>query len=150
MSERSESKGGDIMIFESVNIIAIIGGGIASMIIGFVWYGPLFGKYWANLQGWSEADMKAKQSKSMGKSYAIMFVGALVLSAVLGMFAKTIGALTIADGALVGVTAWLGFALPLLLSPVLWEGKSYRLYALNAGYNLVQFVAIGLIVTLWG
>src|SRR5258708_6649139 len=138
------------MMFESVSIVAIIGSGIASMIIGYVWYGPLFGKMWAQLQGWSMEDMKAKQSKDMMKSYGIMFVGSLVLAAVLGMFARTVGALTLSDGALVGFFAWLGFAAPLLLSSVLWEGKSYRLYVLNAGYNLVQFVIIGAIVTLWG
>ena len=138
------------MIFESVSIIAIIGSGIASMIIGYVWYGPLFGKMWAQLQGWSVADMKAKQSQGMAKSYSIMFVGSLVLAAVLGMFAKTVGAITLGDGIMVGFFAWLGFAAPLLLTSVLWEGKSYRLYALNAGYNLVQFIVLGAIVTLWG
>lgn len=137
-------------MFESVNIIAIIGSGIVSMIIGFVWYGPLFGKTWATLQGWSEADMKAKQSQGMAKAYGMMFVGSLVLAAVLGMFSKTLGAITLSDGVMLGFFAWLGFAAPLLLSSVLWEGRSWKLYALNAGYNLVQFVLLGAIVTLWG
>ena len=138
------------MIFESVSILAIIGSGIVSMIVGYVWYGPLFGKMWSQLQGWNADEMKAKQSQNMMKSYGMMFIGSLVLAAVLGMFARTVGALTITDGLMVGFWAWLGFALPLLLSSVLWEGKSWKLYALNAGYNLVQFALIGAIVTLWG
>ncbi|MCE9643611.1 MAG: DUF1761 domain-containing protein [Candidatus Andersenbacteria bacterium] len=138
------------MMFESVSILAIVGSGIVSMILGYIWYGPLFGKIWSELQGWSADQMKAKQSQSMMKSYGMMFVGSLVLAAVLGMFARTVGALTITDGLMVGFWAWLGFALPLLLSSVLWEGKSWKLYALNAGYNLVQFAIIGAIVTLWG
>jgi hypothetical protein len=138
------------MMFESVSIIAIIGSGIVSMLIGYVWYGPLFGKMWAQLQGWSVEDMKARQSQSMAKSYAMMFIGSLVLATVLGMFARTVGALTLSDGAMVGFVAWLGFALPLLLTSVLWEGKSWKLYGLNAGYYLVQFVVLGTIVTLWG
>ncbi|HSX25238.1 MAG TPA: DUF1761 domain-containing protein, partial [Candidatus Andersenbacteria bacterium] len=71
-------------------------------------------------------------------------------AAVLGMFAKTMGAISLSDGVMIGFFAWLGFAAPLLLGSVLWEGKSYKLYTLNAGYNLVQFVIIGAIVTLWG
>ncbi|MEO6077312.1 MAG: DUF1761 domain-containing protein [Candidatus Andersenbacteria bacterium] len=138
------------MMFESVSIIAIIGGGIVSMIIGYVWYGPLFGKRWAQLQGWSMEDMRAKQSQNMAKSYGMMFVGSLVLATVLGMFARTVGALTLGDGAMLGLYAWLGFAAPLLLGTVLWEGKSWKLYGLNAGYYLVQFVVVGAIVTLWG
>lgn len=138
------------MMFESVSIMAIIGSGIVSMIIGYVWYGPLFGKMWAQLQGWSSSDMQMKQSQGMAKSYAMMFIGSLVLATVLGMFARTVGAITLTDGVMVGFWAWVGFALPLLLSSVLWEGKSWKLYALNAGYNVVQFVLLGAIVTLWG
>jgi len=137
-------------MFESVSIVAIIGSGISSMILGSAWYGPLFGKTWTTLEGWTEADIEQGKKQNMAKTYGIQFVGSLVFAAVLGMFARTIGALTLTDGLVVGFWAWLGFALPLLLGSVLWNGKPWKLYALHAGYNLVQFALIGAIVTLWG
>ncbi len=138
------------MMFESVSILAIIGSAIVSMILGTVWYGPLFGKMWIALEGWSQADIEKGKKQNMTKTYAIQLVGSLVFATVLGMFARTVGALTLSDGLMVGFWAWLGFALPLLLGSVLWNGKPWKLYALHAGYNLVQFALIGAIVTLWG
>lgn len=137
-------------MLESVNIIAIILATLASIAIGFAWYGPLFGKVWAKEQGWSDSDMNKQKEKGMGASYGIMTVGSLVTSYILAQFTQLAGAVTAIDGASVGFWAWLGFAAPLLLSAVLWEGKSWRLYQINAGYQLVTMVVLGAIVAMWG
>ena len=51
-------EGGDYtMMLESSSIFSIILATIASIAIGFAWYGPLFGKAWAKEQGWSDMDM---------------------------------------------------------------------------------------------
>jgi Protein of unknown function (DUF1761) len=138
------------MTLEDVSIFPILLATISSIVIGFAWYGPLFGKRWAKEQGWSESDMEKQKSSSMGKSYAIMTVGTILTAYVLTQFVKIAGAVTLTDGATIGLLAWLGFALPLLLSSVLWEGKSWRLYQINAGYQLVAMVAMGAILAMWG
>ncbi len=33
-----------------LNILAILASGIASLVSGFIWYGPLFGKAWAGYE----------------------------------------------------------------------------------------------------
>ena len=35
------------------DILPILASGVASLLIGFVWYGPLFGKPWAAYTGWT-------------------------------------------------------------------------------------------------
>jgi hypothetical protein len=137
-------------MLESVNPIAVLLATVASIAIGFAWYGPLFGKVWAKEQGWSDADMNKQKEKGMGKSYGIMTVGSLLTAFILAQFAQLAGAVMAWDGATVGFWAWLGFAVPLLLGSVLWEGKSWRLYQINAGYQLVTMVVMGAIVAMWG
>ncbi len=145
-------EGGDThMMLENVSTLSILFAVIASIAIGFAWYGPLLGKAWAKEQGWSEADMEKKKSEGgMGKSYGIMTVGSILTAFVLGQFVQMAGAVNAWDGATVGFWAWLGFAVPLLLSSVLWEGKSWRLYQINAGYQLVTMAVMGAIVAMWG
>ena len=49
-------------LLEHVNWIAIVVCVVAAMALGFVWYGPLFGKLWLELMGWgnkNEAELKA-------------------------------------------------------------------------------------------
>lgn len=41
---------------------------------------------------------------------------------------------------------WLGFAVPLTSGSFLWEGKSWKLWALHAGYYLVSLLIMGAIL----
>mgnify|MGYP001090013640 CR=1 FL=1 len=41
----------DLSVFGRVNWIAVVLGGVFSMILGFLWYGPLFGKLWLRTIG---------------------------------------------------------------------------------------------------
>ncbi len=138
------------MIVESMNFLGVIAATVASIVIGFVWYGPLFGKAWAKEMGWSEADMEAKKKEgNMGKSYGMMTVGSLVSAYVLAQFIAGTASAGAWDGAMVGFWAWLGFAAPIMLSAVLWEGKSWKLYQLNVGYQLVTWLVMGAILGMW-
>lgn len=137
-----------------VNYIAILIAAVASMVIGFVWYGPLFGQMWIKGMGWSKADMKKAQAKGMMTQYSLMFVGSLVMAYVLAhalifaaTYTKTSG---ISAGLMVGLWNWLGFVAPVTLTSVLWEGKSWKMWLLNNGYYLVTLCAMGAILAFWG
>jgi len=47
-----------------LNYLAIIAAAIASMLIGWLWYGPLFGKQWMKLAGLKKSDMKKMKKKA--------------------------------------------------------------------------------------
>lgn len=136
-------------MLESVSLLSIFGATIASIAVGFVWYGPLFGKQWVALMGWTEETINIQRQKSMGKSYILMAIGSLITSFILANFVQVTGALSLIDGMSVAFWAWLGFAVPLLLNEVLWQSKPMKLYLINIGYQLVSFVLMGAIVAAW-
>ncbi len=138
------------MMLESVTWLAVGLATLASIAIGFAWYGPLFGRSWAKEQGWSEEDFNKQKAKGMGKSYAIMTGGSLLTAFILAQFVTLAGAVNAWDGATIGLWTWLGFAVPLLVNAVLWEGKSWKLYQINVGYHLVTLIVMGMIVAMWG
>ena len=140
------------MVEMTVNLVAVLASGIVSMVLGMLWYGPLFGKKWMQLSGIKEPS-KEEQGKIMGKMLPSMaggFVAALVMAYVLSMFVKFVGAATPLDGALVGFWAWLGFIATVTMSSVLWEGKPVQLYVLNNGHELVHFLLVGAIIAAMG
>ena len=136
-----------------VNWLAVLVSGIVSMILGFLWYGPIFGKQWIGLMGWTDEQMQAAKAKGMTKSYVIMFVSALltpwVLSYIIAYSSNFTGMTGVSVGLSSGFWAWLGFIVPVSLGPVLWEGKSWKLWFLNVGYYLVLFLIIGAILATW-
>jgi hypothetical protein len=136
-----------------INYYAVLVVAIVNMILGFVWYGPLFGKTWASMMGYNEQTMSEAKAKGMTKTYAIMAIGALVMSYVLAhavVFAIAYTNITGVKGGLMGgFWNWLGFVAPVTLGTVLWDGKPWKLWAINAGYYLVVLLIGGMILATW-
>ena len=120
---------------------SIIVAAIAQMIIGYLWYGPLFGKIWMRL---SKAKMNSK--KSAIPSYVWMFVGSLVTAYILKIVLLVFPFASASGVTLTAVLLWLGFNVPVLLGSILWEGKSFKLYALNTLYYLVSYIVMAQIL----
>lgn len=136
-----------------INYLAVLVAAILNMVLGWLWYGPLFGKPWMAMMGFTPDKMAAAQKKGMGQSYALMFVGSLVMSWVLAhalIFASTYLMLSgIVAGLMGGFFNWLGFIAPVTLGSVLWEGKPWKLWVLNAGYYLVGLMLMGVVLAVW-
>jgi hypothetical protein len=137
----------------NINYWAVLAGAFASMIIGTLWYGPLFGKTWIRLSGFTKEQMGSAKKKGMANEYVMAFISSLLMSYVLANTivitnrylptSDVLGALAIA------LWAWLGFVFPVTLSNVLWGGKSIKLWALESSYYLVTLSVISIIIALW-
>ena len=135
-----------------INYLSVLGAAVASMILGFLWYGPLFGKEWARLMGFTTDKMDAAKKKGMGKSYAIMAVGSLLMSYALAhnlIFGSAYLQMSgIEAGIMAGFWNWLGFIAPVTVGVVLWEGKPWKLWCITAGYYLVTLLVMGMILAM--
>lgn len=131
-----------------VNYLALVLSSVASMIIGMIWYGPLFGEAWMKEMGFTKADMEKAKKKGMAGTMFTAFVSWLVLSYFAGYFIEMAGTAGDYMASLKVVGAiWLGFIATVSLGSVLWENKSVKLYILNNGYDVVTFAAITAILT---
>ena len=139
-----------------INYLAVLASGVAAMILGSLWYGPLFGKQWIALMGFDQqtvAEMQAKGMQAMWKNYALMFVGALIMAYVLAhglVFGNAyLGTGGISGGLQGAFWYWLGFIAPVTLGVILWDGKPWKLWFLNAGYYLALLLVMSVILALW-
>lgn len=132
-----------------INWLAVLAAGISTMVVGYVWYGPLFAKTWSALTGWTEEKVRALGSASMARQYGFTFVLALFMSFVMAHLLKAVGAQTAVDGALTGLIVGLGFVATSFGTVYLFERQSPKLYGINVGYQIVIMVVVALILTLW-
>ncbi len=134
----------------TVNYLAVLVAAAVQVVLGFLWYGPVFGKMWMGLMGMSPEKMnEAKAKGGMGKNYALMTLSTLVMAYVLAHFVFYTGATMFFNGIQTGFWIWLGFLATTMLGSVLWEGKSWKLYALNVSYYLVGLCLMGGILAMW-
>lgn len=132
-----------------INYWAVFVAAVAQMVLGSIWYGPLFGKKWQHLSGMHQADMEAAKRGGMGKLYFWAFVGALVMAYVVAHFVSYFDATTVSSALQLAFWAWLGFIATTTLGSVLWENKSKELYLINNGYNLIGLAIMTLVLALW-
>ncbi len=136
-----------------INYLAVAAAAIASMVIGFVWYGPLFGKTWMKLSGIAPEKIDPAKAPGMWKTYVLAFVGSYVMSYVLAhslVFAAAyFGMSGVSSGLMSGFWNWLGFIAPVTLAAVLWESKPWKLWVLTNGYYLVTLLVMGTILSVW-
>jgi hypothetical protein len=135
-----------------LNLLAVLVAAISTMIVGFVWYSPiLFAKPWMREMGY-DPDDKAKvqaMQKSAGLAYAGSFVASLVTAFVLALFLHWMRAHSLELGLSVGFHAWLGFVATVQLTGALFQKQSMKLFAINTGYQLVCYLAMGAILGAW-
>ncbi len=139
-----------------VNFLAVFVTAIIGFLIGWLWYGPFFGKVWMKAMNISKKDVEKSKQKGdkskkegMGKSMIIAFIMMLVSAYVLAIFVGLTSASTIMNGAFVGFLAWLGFYLATSVNGILWEGKSKNLFYINASHDLVRLIIMGAILAVW-
>lgn len=140
-----------IVLQFDINYLAVLAAGVASMVLGFLWYGPFFGKPWAREMGWAAMtpEQTAEMKRKAGASYAINFIFALVTAYVFAHVLIAFGSDSV-SAALVGAAwTWLGFMLPLHAGKKLWMGKSWTLVWIDSGYSLVNLGLAGVILQLW-
>ena len=131
-----------------MNYLAILVAAVVDMIVGMLWYGPLFGKQWMAMMGFTPESMK---SMKMTPKQAMLggFVTALVFAYVLAMFADVFGALGVSGALSLAFWVWLGFVATMQAGSFLWEGKPFRLFVFNAVESFVAILAMALVVVLW-
>jgi hypothetical protein len=136
-----------------INYWAVAACMVSSVIIGFAWYGPLFGKPWMKLSGISMPDKKPSFFVML-KPIVISLLGALLMSLILGhwlVFSAVVLGVTGIEGGLQGAFwLWLGLTVPVSVSVVAWEGKPWKLFLIHSGYWLALLSVMSLILSRWG
>lgn len=136
----------------TVNYLAILVGAILSMVIGAIWYGPLFGKKWMEIIGVSTQDPEA--NKKMQKAYMPMYVVQFVLT----LFQVLVLAHLVADTKIVGglersIWIWAAFVIPTMAGAVMWTNEQsknkWARFFIQGGYQLAVFIVFGLLLQYW-
>jgi len=132
------------MHLHSVNWLAVVVAALAGFVVGGLWYGPLFRKPWMAASGMTfEKGAQGNMPLIFGGAYVLNLLGAIGISLVLG---KQTG---VASGAHVGAAAGFFFLATALGVIYLFEQRPLKLWLINAGYQIVNFAAMGAIIGAW-
>ena len=128
-----------------INYLAVLVAALSSFVVGFFWYSPfLFSNIWMKEAGLSEEKIKqSNMFKTFGLSFLLTLIICFNLAAFLGPNAGFVWGMT--AGALAGI-GWVAASLGVLY---LFEGRSLKLFLINAGYQAVTYIVAGGIIGAW-
>jgi hypothetical protein len=129
-----------------INYIAVLVAALSGFAVGAVWYGPLFGKRWAQASG---AQGEQPTRINVPAIYALTFVLSLLAAEVLALVIHQMHASGVIAGARVGFLLWLGLILTVRVTEALFNGTDMRLVMIDSGYRLVWAVLMGIILAAW-
>ena len=140
------------MEYIAINYFAVIVAAVAYMVIGSLWYGPVFGKIWMGYMNMTPESIK-KMPLTVWQAMIGGFVTALlmayVLAHIIGMSQFVFGDLGIMSGIQSAFWVWLGFVLTTQASSYLWEGKPLGHLILNGANTFVSLMVMASIIVLW-
>jgi hypothetical protein len=138
-----------------INYMAVVIAVVANFILGWVWYGPLFGKAWGKEM---KMDMNQKPPSSvMIRGMVMMVIGSFLMAYVFAhniyvwkQFMSGMTYMPMEHACMSAFFTWLGFFVPQHLGKVAWEGSSWKLFFINAIYSLVSLFVVALILVMMG
>lgn len=125
-----------------INPLAVLGSVIAALAIGFVWYGPLFGKRWQAESGLSD---EALQSANMAKIFGGFALATAFGAFILGHVLATYGGPGSSISTMIGFGVGLGFVASSIVGNYLFARKSGTLMLIDGSYWTLTYTAMGLI-----
>jgi hypothetical protein len=128
-----------------INWLAVLVAAVVTFVLGGVWYGPLFEKVWRAAEGKADPHPGQKHPAIVyGLSFVLMLIAAAVLAVAIGpdpSVTRSVG-----FGLMVGV-GWVATSFGV---NYLFAGRRLALFAIDAGYNVVLFALMGVIIGLFG
>jgi Protein of unknown function (DUF1761) len=130
--------------FSSIHWLAVVIAALAGFPVGALWYGPLFGSAWMTQTGITR---ERARKANMVRVYGITLVLNLVIATSLAMFIGP-GA-NWQYGLVAGVMAGATFVAAAFGVSYLFEFRTFKLWAINAGFQVVVFGVMGAILGAW-
>lgn len=132
-----------------INYLAVVVGVVVNMIAGGLWYSPLlFAKPWMAETGIS-MEAISEDRAGMIRGYVASVIASIAIVFAMSVLVEAADASGAVDGLLIGLMAGIGFVATTQLANYAFESRSVRLYAINVGYPVASFLAIGLLLALW-
>ncbi len=133
---------------ESVNInhLAVVVAAISTFVLGGLWFSPiLFGKAWMAENNFTDEDLK---KGNMARIFGLSLIWALIMAYNLAFFLGD-PSIDVKMGALYGFLTGFGWVAMAIFTIGLFERKSWRYMLINAGYMIVSFTIMGVILGAW-
>ena len=129
-----------------IHWLAVLVAGVSGFAVGGVWYGPLFLEPWLRAEGKTKEQMGGHPMMVFGLAFLCNLFSAFILDHVFGTYANPPMGPSIA----IALGVAFGFVVPAYGVNYLFAGRKLALFLIDAGYWVVTYLVMGVIIDLLG
>jgi hypothetical protein len=128
------------MMFDGINLLAVLAAGIASFVAGAAWYGVL-GKLWMRAAG-----LTKEQTRPSVLLFAGTFLCQLLMAFVFAGLIYHAGPVSVANGLLSAALVWVGLIATSLIVNHRFQGQPWSLTLIDGGHWLAVLLVQGAVI----
>jgi len=134
-----------------MNWLAIFLAALSTMVVGSIWYGPLFGKKWEKLAKVKpEKDFTAKKAAVLySGAFLASFATAIVIAYMAFIANRFFHNSFLQDAVIVSIVLWLGFTAARIFMHDSFERRPRELTLLSVSHEFVTIVIMATIIGLF-
>ena len=130
-------------------LLKVLIAGVLPFMLGWLWYGRLFGARWAKAVGVTKPEdcknLPPEIKRQMQINMAASFIGWLVAALMFGWIYNNLSYGSIPPLCL-ALALWAGFCVPHVVADVLWANRARDLIWIQAGYQLASLMIIAIVM----
>lgn len=134
-------------IFNSINWLAVLTGGLAYFFLGALWYTGLFGKKWRSYNAALINDPNAKKGAAL--TMIISLVMMLVCAFGLALIVTRFDLSGWMSGLKIGIITGVCFAATAIHISYVYEKRPLGLHLINGCYNIAGNIIAAIIICCW-
>ncbi|MCV0425503.1 MAG: DUF1761 domain-containing protein [Roseibium sp.] len=132
------------MMFDGVNLIAVVAAAVGAFIFGSIWYGVL-GKAWMKA-----ASLTEEQTRPDPVTLGLTFVCQLVMAFVFAGIIYHAGGTSIRTGVISALMIWVGIVLTTQIINHRFQGRPWSLTFIDCGHWLGVLLVQGIVIGWFG
>ncbi len=136
------------LIFNNMNYWAVLVAGVAAFVAGTAWY-MLFFDLWSSEIAKHGVKIAQPTKQQMAARFAVTFLGSLVTAFAVGVIVLMANSHSLVSAIKVAVFAGIGFSVVTIGVAYNCEGKSLKLFFIDAGYSFIGILTSAIILSLW-
>ena len=134
------------MEFGAVNYLAVLVAGVVGSALGALWYSKaLFWNAWLRETGLREEAVQRAGWKPM----IVSMIGGLVIAYGIARLMSAMNVEGYWWGGFLAVLISITIVAPIMLSQVMHQGQSMKLFCIDFGYRFIEILVAGIIIGVW-
>jgi ABC-type nickel/cobalt efflux system permease component RcnA len=131
-----------------VNYLAVLVCGVIYFILGGLWYAAVFAKPWTTALQFTPEEETA-QKKRFPVALVTHFIAGLLSSYAIAVLILYLGITRFRGGFALGLLLWVGFGLTISFISMMFERRPKNVFYVHAGFYLVAFLVLSVILAVW-